>query len=123
MTSVYFYCRNDSDILQEDVVALAEGFQELGISFYGNCNYWKEHPDDDATLIRHDPEVASWDCDIVIVSYFWPHVIRPLSFEPHMQPLPEGLFAKGRRYITVYMDLHDGTSPYRGMRRDTAIST
>ena len=106
-TSVYFFCRDETDLLQEDVVALLKGFGTC-IAFYGNCNYWKEHPDDNATLIRHDANVAPSDCDIVIVGYFWPHVVRSLTFEPHVQPLPKELFCKGRRYATVYMDHHDG---------------
>ena len=37
---VYFYVRNDEGCLQEDVITLAEGLRELGISFHANCNYW-----------------------------------------------------------------------------------
>ena len=40
MPRVYFFCGNEQGNLQEDVIALAEGFVELGIPFCGNCEYW-----------------------------------------------------------------------------------
>jgi hypothetical protein len=42
------------------------------------------------------------------VSYTWPYWIRPKTFDLVLRPLPEGLFKKGRSYVTVYMDSHDG---------------
>jgi hypothetical protein len=105
---VYFYCRNEPGNLQEDVITLAEGLQELGIPFSGNCDYWLQSTEPGDYLIKHDPDVRPDDCDIVVVSYTWPHWVESGTFRFFPQPLPEGLFRKGRRYVTVYMDNHDG---------------
>lgn len=105
---VYFYCRDDEGNLQEDVVALAEGFSELGVPFSGNCNYWLRSAQSDDFLVRHDPDVTPDDCDVVVVSYTWSKWIRMRTFETVTRPLPEGLFKRGRRYRTVSMDHHDG---------------
>jgi hypothetical protein len=105
---VYFYCRNEPGNLQEDVITLAEGLLELGVPFSGNCDYWLRSTEPDDYLIRHDPDIRPDDCDIVVVSYTWPHWIRMKTFDLVRRPLPEGLFKKGRRYVTVYMDNHDG---------------
>jgi hypothetical protein len=105
---VYFYCRNEEGNLQEDVIALAEGFRELGIPCFANCNYWLQSTAPGDYLIRHDSNVTADDCDIVVVSYTWPYWIRMKTFDLVRRPLPDGLFKKGRRYKTVYMDSHDG---------------
>src|SRR5262249_39044411 len=105
---VYFYCCNDPGNLQEDVIALAEGFVELGIPFHASCNYWLQSTRPDDYLLRADPEVRPDDCDIVIVSYTWPYWIRMGTFDLVRRSLPDGLFRKGRKYVTVYMDNHDG---------------
>jgi len=105
---VYFYCRNEPGNLQEDVIALAEGLQELGIPYSGNCDYWLQSTDSGDYLIKHDPDITPDDCDIVVVSYTWPYWIRMKTFDLVRRPLPEELFRKGRRYVTVYMDNHDG---------------
>jgi hypothetical protein len=105
---VYFYCRDEVGLLQEDVVTLAEGLQELGIPFSGNCNYWLRSTEPDDYLIRHLPEIRPDDCDVVVVGYFWPLWTRMQDFKTFTCPLPDGLFKKGRRYKTVYIDNHDG---------------
>jgi hypothetical protein len=105
---VYFYCSNEPGNLQEDVITLAEGLQELGIPYSGNCNYWLQSTEPSDYLIKHDPGIRPDDCDIVVVSYTWPYWIRMKTFDLVRRPLPEGLFKKGRRYVTVYMDSHDG---------------
>ncbi|MEO8276037.1 MAG: glycosyltransferase [Thermoanaerobaculia bacterium] len=105
---VYFYCRNEAGNLQEDVIALAEGLRELGLPFWGSCDYWRESGTESEFLIRHDPDVTADECDIVVVSYTWPYWIRMGTFDLVRRPLPEGLFRAGRRYRTVYMDSHDG---------------
>jgi hypothetical protein len=105
---IYFYCQNEEGNLQEDVITLAEGFRELGIPYYANCDYWQQSVTPGDYLFRHDPEVRPDDCDVVIVSYTWPYWIRMKTFDLVRRPLPEGLFKKGRRYKTVYMDNHDG---------------
>lgn len=106
--SIYFYCRNEEGNLQEDVIALAEGFRELGIPYYSNCDYWQQSVKPGDYLLRHDTTVRPDDCDIVVVSYTWPFWIRMKTFDLVRRPLPEGLFKPGRKYTTVYMDSHDG---------------
>lgn len=105
---VYFYCRSEPGVLQEDVVTLAEGFLELGVPFSGNCNYWRQSTDPGDYLIKHDPEIQPDDCDVVVVSYFWPLWTTMGEFKTFSSPLPENLFKAKRRYRTVYMDNHDG---------------
>jgi hypothetical protein len=105
---VYFYCRNEPGILQEDVVTLAEGFRELGVPFSGNCNYWLQSTEPGDYLIKHSPDILPEDCDVVVVNYLWPLWMKMGEFKPYRCPLPEGLFKRGRRYQTVYMDNHDG---------------
>jgi hypothetical protein len=105
---VYFYCRNEEGNLQEDVIALAEGLRELGVPFWGSCDYWRESVDSVDHLIRHDSNVTPDDCDVVVVSYTWPYQIRMGTFDLIRRPLPDGLFHANRRYKTVYMDSHDG---------------
>jgi hypothetical protein len=105
---VYFYCRNEPGNLQEDIIALAEGFSELGIPFHSSCDYWLQSTRPGDYLLKHDPDVQAYDCDIVIVSYTWPYWIRMKTFDLVRRPLPEGLFRKGHEYATIYMDSHDG---------------
>lgn len=105
--AVYFYCRDEEGNLQEDVIALAEGLDELGIKHYANVNYWRPTPDGDY-LLRHDPAVRPDDCDVVVVSYTWPTWIHYDTYRADRRPLPTDLFKPGRRYRTVYMDSHDG---------------
>jgi hypothetical protein len=105
---VYFYVRNDEGCLQEDVITLAEGLRELGIPFHANRNYWQETTEPGSWLFRHDPAVGSDDCDVVVVSYFYPSFTKMVTFETVQQPLPEGLFKKERKYKTVFMDHFDG---------------
>jgi len=105
---VYFYVRNDEGCLQEDVITLAEGLRELGVPFHANCDYWQETTEPGSWLFRHDPAVRPDDCDVVVVSYFYPYWIRSRTFQELRQPLPDGLFKKGRKYKTVFMDHFDG---------------
>jgi hypothetical protein len=105
---VYFYCRNDPGNLQEDVISIAEGLVELGIPFHSNCDYWLQSTKPDDYLFKHDSSVSLNDCDIVVVSYTWPYWIRMETFDLLRRPLPDGLFKRGKKYTTVYMDNHDG---------------
>ena len=105
---VYFFCSNDLGNLQEDVIALAEGFRELGVPYYSNCDYWLQSTAPNDYLFTHEPEVTHEDCDVVVISYTWPQWVRMKTFDLVQKPLPTCLFRKGRKYITVYMDNHDG---------------
>ncbi|MEP6782573.1 MAG: glycosyltransferase [Acidobacteriota bacterium] len=106
--SVYFYCRDEEANLQEDVIALAEGLDALGIPHFANTNYWRKSTEPGDYLLRHDRRVTPDDCDVVVVSYTWPTWMQPDTFKADRRPLPGGLFKAGRRYRTVYMDSHDG---------------
>ncbi|HEX8029243.1 MAG TPA: hypothetical protein VF491_12305 [Vicinamibacterales bacterium] len=105
---VYFYCREEEANLQEDVIALAEGLNALDVPHHANINYWLQSTTPGDYLLRHDPDVAPDDCDIVVVSYTWPAWMHPDTYQVDRRPLPAGLFKPGRRYRTVYMDSHDG---------------
>src|ERR1700730_17030520 len=106
--SVFFFCLDSEDVLQEDVVCLADGLRQLGIPFYGNCNYWQETPQDREFLIKYDPHVAFSDCDVVVVSHVWPFSVEGHTFKATARLLPAGLFRLGRNHKIVYMDHHDG---------------
>ena len=116
---VYFFCRNEPDAYQDDIVVLADGLQQLGCEVFGSCNYWRTSSEPDSWLLRHDPTVRPTDCDIVAVSYVWIRWINS-SFKVLDQPLPADLFAPGRRYRTAYLDLDDGyqTASWRPEFRD-----
>ena len=105
---VYFFCCNEPGNLQEDIIALAEGFKQLGIEYFSTCDYWLQSLNPDDYLFKHHPEVAHDDCDVVVVSYTWPAWVKMGTFDLRQQPLPPGLFRKHRKYITVYMDNNDG---------------
>jgi hypothetical protein len=105
---IYFFCSNQPGDLQEDVIALAEGFAELGIPFFANCNYWLQSTDPDAYLFKHTPDVGPGDCDIVVVSYTFPLWFNRETHETIRKPLPAEIFKEGRRFSTVYMDNWDG---------------
>jgi len=105
---VYFFCRNEPGNLQEDVIALAEGLLELGIPFFSNCNYWQQSLRPNDYLLQHNPEVGHEDCDIVVVSYTWPCWVRMGTFDLFQKQLPAELFKRGRKYLAIFMDNHDG---------------
>ena len=104
---VYFYCREDPNAYQDDVVVLAEGLSALGIATFGNTNYWRRSPTGNDWLVRHDPQIRPDACDVVVVSYGWSRWIDN-SFKSYARPLPEGLFTPTRKYRTAYLDLEDG---------------
>jgi hypothetical protein len=105
---VYFFCCNDEGNLQEDVISLAEGLRELGVTFYSNCDYWRQSQSEGDFLLKHNPGVSVDDCDVAVVSYTWPFQTRAKYWHAVRRPLPGALFKKGRLYKTVYMDHHDG---------------
>lgn len=106
----YFYVSDEPFNRQEHVVALAEGLRDLGVPFSGNCNYWQQSTEPGDYLVRHDPEIRPDDSDIVVVSGTWPFFVRPRTFEVARRPLPDGLFKRGRKYRTVFLDNDDGHS-------------
>lgn len=105
---VFFYCCNEPGNLQEDIIAVAEGLRALGIAYYANCDYWLRSTTPGDYLFRKDPNVTHRDCDVVVVTYTWPRWVRMGDFAARERPLPEGLFAPGRTWATVFMDNNDG---------------
>lgn len=105
---VYFFCRDEPTNLQEDVIAIAEGLNALGIQHYASANYWLRSTTPGDYLLRHDPAVGPDECDIVVVGYTWPSWMDASTYRVDRRPLPAGLFKPNRRYRTVYMDSHDG---------------
>lgn len=105
---VYFFCLPRTDIpggdqFQHLFICLAEGFRELGISFFSNINYWQKSPDKEEYLFRHSPDITPNDCSIVIFSHNW--------FNSNY-PLPQNLFHAKRKYLTVYLDGNDDNKDY-----------
>jgi len=101
---VFFYTTSqegppEGAYFQDLIINLSEGFQALGIQFYSSNNYWKLFPDSDQSLLQHNPNIAHWDCDIVVLERQW--------FEEN-GALPKDLFKSSRKYITVYLDCSDG---------------
>jgi hypothetical protein len=105
---VYFYCSNEPENLQEDVIALAEGLRELGVPFHANCDYWLQSTEPGDYLFHRSADVSPDDCDIVVVSYTWAQWVRMRDFKLRRRPLPDNLFKPGRRYVTIAMDNNDG---------------
>lgn len=104
---VYFFCRDNAQAYQDDVVVLADGLHETGAAVFGNCDYWRNSPAPDDWLVRSDPSVRPQDCDIVVVDTAWNRWLDA-GFKVHQSPLPAGLFAPGRRYRTACLDVDDG---------------
>jgi hypothetical protein len=105
---IYFFCLprkegQGGDQFQHLFICLAEGFRELGISFYSNINYWQESPEKQEYFFRHDPDITPDDCSIVVFSNNW--------FNSNY-PLPDNLFHAERKYLTVYLDGNDNDKDY-----------
>ncbi len=88
-----------SAYFQDLIVNLADGFQHLGVQYYSSNNYWKLSPKGHRYLLQFDPNVAHWDCDIVVLERQWVE---------ENGSLPKDLFNPSRSYITVYLDCEDG---------------
>jgi hypothetical protein len=104
---VFIYVREQPLIYQDAVVVLAEGLQQLGATILGNTRYWRRSTRPDDWLIESTARTPPADTDVVVVTDTWIKAIDH-TFRVFEQPLPAGLFAPGRRYRTVYLDLADG---------------
>jgi hypothetical protein len=105
---IYFFCDPREEIeagdkFQHLLICLAEGFRELGISFFSNVNYWQELNTAEKYLFRHQQDITPDDCSIVIFTNNWFH---------SNSPLPENIFHLNRQYITVYLDGEDSDKTY-----------
>ena len=99
---VFFYCCEVD--YQHLSICIAEGLKQLGISLYSNRNYWLISPDREDYLFCYNSEVTPEDCDIVVVGSEW--------FFKYAS-LPENIFHKSRKYITVYLNSSDGALTHR----------
>ncbi|HEY1793410.1 MAG TPA: hypothetical protein VGG34_10870 [Opitutaceae bacterium] len=105
---VYFFAGPELHNLQDDIIILAEGLKALGIPYYSSADYWLQSEREGDYLIRKTPDVHPDDCDIVVFSYTWFNWVLLGEPRPLRRDFPEGIFKKGRRYRTVYMDINDG---------------
>ena len=85
---IYFYCCDEPDNLQNDIVILAEGLSRLGIPFFASANYWLRSAEPGDYLFRHSPEVAPQDCDVVVLPYTWFNWVRLDRPVPGRRPFP-----------------------------------
>jgi hypothetical protein len=106
---VYFFAWDKRENYQNDIVQLAEGLEEIGVPFSGNCNYWQKSPRADDYLIRKDERIRPEDCDVVVVTYSWFRYVR-LGQPYQVLPMPSEVAVPRakRRYTTVYLDDNDG---------------
>ncbi len=100
-TAVYFYCapylKPEAAAYQHLAICIAEGLTALGVSVYGNIDYW---PVGDTFLIKHDVSVASSDCAAIVVSD---------GYIEAGSPIPQAISAAHRTYRTAYLDSQDGS--------------
>jgi len=70
--TVYFYCYPQGPATRagynHEIVGLAEGLKELGVSFYSDINYWRLEPAAEKFLFNHVPDISPDDCDIVVLN-------------------------------------------------------
>jgi hypothetical protein len=101
--TIYFFCTTQGSparaYFQSAAVALAQGLRLLGTPLFANVKYWRMSAGEDDYLFKETPSVHFTDCDVVVVEH---HLVSRDG------KLPEGLFAPGRKYVTVYLDRSDG---------------
>ena len=93
----------DNAYFQDLIINIATGMQQLGIKYYASNDYWQLSPED-GFLLTANPDVAHYDCDVVVVERQW--------YEKY-GCLPSHLFAPNRQYKTVYLDCEDGIAGIR----------
>lgn len=62
---IIFLFREKEHCLQNDIVAIAEGLEQLGIPFYARANYWRRSParrkmTSARPLPRYAPTIATY---------------------------------------------------------------
>jgi len=65
ITPVYPY---GNDHYFHEIIAVAEGFKELGHHIFGNCDYWWQ-PETDSFLIKGEPDNKNYDIGIYDYRY------------------------------------------------------
>jgi hypothetical protein len=82
--SIYFFlipAQVSRDNYAHNALVLAEGLHELGWDIYANIDYWREYPDTESYLFRHDRSVHPSDCAINVLTYDWMHYINVIPYE------------------------------------------
>jgi hypothetical protein len=107
---VFFYVWSEFDCYQNDVITLAEGLVELGLSIFSDVNYWQRSLKEGDYLIKATPGVKPEDCDVVVVSTWWFHWQRFGFPGVGRRPIPNAVLVPKakRRYKTVCLDHNDG---------------
>ncbi|MFO0320985.1 MAG: glycosyltransferase [Bacteroidota bacterium] len=108
ITPVYPY---GNDHYYHEMIALAEGFQELGFKVIGNCNYWWQ-PEYNSFLIPD--ELSNNDFDIAIYDYRYVTSFAHLLFR---KGYPN--FDKTKKHILV--DRNDWIQPIWWKNKDYDI--
>lgn len=100
VTTVFFWCepQNEHEVFQHQIVCLAEGLKELGITVSSNVPYWRLHPDRDEFLFT--PTLAMDDCDVVVVNC----ISFAMTKDESTIELTD-IVKPERRYKVVYMRL------------------
>lgn len=101
---VYFFVHPHAPAAQSayehGIIALAEGFAECGVEFYGNINYWESVPGSQRYLITRDDSISYSDCDVVIFS-------SEIYNHKRLDLLPKELFQSRRNYKLIFIDSSD----------------
>lgn len=108
VTPVYPY---GNDHYFHEIIAVAEGFRELGHYIFGNCNYWWE-PETETYLIKEDLQNENYD--IAIYDYRYVTSFAHLLFR---EGYPN--FKKNKRHILI--DRNDWISPIWWRNKHYAI--
>jgi hypothetical protein len=101
----YFFCHPpgppEATPYEHPLLAIAEGFRELGIDCQGNINYWQYSPTEEKYAIQKSLSDHLDHYHLVILSSTW----HDMKTE---HQLPADLFASKRKYKLVYIDASDG---------------
>jgi hypothetical protein len=108
--SIYFFCCEEPDNYQNDIIPLAEGLRELGVPFHSRCNYWRRSSLEGDFLFKESPAVAPEDCDLLVFPYRWFHWFNMADKQVRSRPMPPEVKVprSNRRYRTVCLDDNDG---------------
>lgn len=97
---IYFYCHPQGDkrtpAFQHQLINLAFGLRDLGITYFSNINYWKIGKDE---FLFKSSDIPVEDCEVVVTS----HAEFEYSWE-----IPKKFQRKNRKYLSVYIDTADG---------------
>jgi predicted O-linked N-acetylglucosamine transferase (SPINDLY family) len=102
---VFFYLIQPHD--HDLALNLAAGLNALGVECFCDLKEWLSDQDDDARLLRYDPNISPDDCEVVVVDSA---LLKTQTIGVRQYPIfPNYLFYSDRSYFTVY--LHDLAGP------------